>query len=154
MLFHHRVRMARAGVLLSLILTGCADTGTPTADLPLDSLEGDTYFIRQPERPRSVMDALFQGRVVRDERGCLRLQPPADATVVWPFGSTLEARSSGQWVVEAGGNEMGKIGGLFSFGGGEVPFLHVGLGFQQPDITQIQTRCPGRFWIVGDVLSP
>jgi hypothetical protein len=100
------------------------------------------------------MEALFLGQVVEDGEGCLRLQPPADHTVVWPYRSTLEVRGDGSWVVSEEGKDIGKIGGAFRFGGGEVPFLHEGLGFTHGQITEIHARCPGRYWIVGELHTP
>ena len=84
----------------------------------------------------------------------MRLEAPSDVTVVWPFRPTLEARINGEWALDAQGNEIGRIGGPFRFGGGIVPFLHKDLGFKEPDLTEIQTQCPGRYWIVGEVLEP
>ena len=97
------------------------------------------------------MDALFQGRVVEDSSGCIRLQPPSGATVVWPKGFSLEMTAEGARVQDQNGLEVGLIGSTFRFGGGEVPFLHGGLGFQPAEVALIQSRCPGRFWIVGEI---
>lgn len=132
------------------MLAGCSESVSGPADLTLISSVDDAYFIRQLEKPGAVMEALFQGRVVKDRNGCLRLQPPTAATVIWPFGSTLEVRSEGEWVVGADGRDIGKIGSSFRFGGGVVPIPHGGIGFHEPRITEIRTRCPGRFWIVGE----
>jgi hypothetical protein len=146
--------MSGTGALLLLLVAGCSDGVTTPADYSLIFLEGDTYFVRQPVNPGAVMEALFQGKVIKDEGGCLRLQAPDDATVVWPYRSALDVRGDGQWIVGADGRDLGKIGGDFRFGGGEVPYLHEGLGFHEPSITEIMDRCPGRFWIVGEVLTP
>mgnify|MGYP001053328658 CR=1 FL=1 len=150
----HTFLRPAAGALLALLLGGCAESATAPADYALVSLDGGAYFIRQPEKPGAVMEALFLGQVVKDEAGCLRLQSPADATVVWPYRSSLGARDDGLWVVDAAGKEIGRIGGAFRFGGGEVPFLHEGLGFHEPERSAIHARCPGRYWIVGEVLTP
>ena len=151
---HRRLRTTGT-VVFSLFLAGaCTDEVTNSSDGALLSLDGDTYFVRQVQEPDAVMEALFQGQVVEDKLGCLRLQGPSPSTVVWPFGSTLEPRSDGDWVLDAEGNELGRIGGVFRFGGGHVPFLHEGLGFSKAEVAGIQTRCPGRFWIVGQVLEP
>lgn len=55
----------------------------------------------------------------------------------------------GEWVLDAQENEIGRFGGPFRLGGGIVPFLHKDLGFKEPDHTEIQAQCPGRYWIVG-----
>ena len=98
------------------------------------------------------MDALFQGRVVTDAAGCIRLDsPPPDAgTVVWPFGFTLAREGRVLSVRDAAGREVGRIGGSFRFGGGHVPFLHEGTGFSAAERARAEARCPGTFWIVGE----
>lgn len=151
---HRRLQTTAAAASFLFLAGACTDRVTNSSDRALLSLDGDTYFVRQVQEPDAVMEALFQGQVVEDKGGCLRLQGPSPSTVVWPFGSTLEPRSDGDRVLDGEGNELGRIGGVFRFGGGHVPFLHEGLGFSKADVTRIQARCPGRFWIVGEILGP
>lgn len=65
----------------------------------------------QSEAPDAVMDALFEGRVTRDDDGCLRLDTPDAHTVVWPFGFSLAARDGKLVVQDAGGAVVGRVGG-------------------------------------------
>jgi hypothetical protein len=132
-------------------LSGCSDSPAEPTDLSLLPGPAQTAFLVLPFPTNVHMEALFQGRVVRDDSGCIRLESPSDATVVWPFGFELEARGTGEWVVMGNGEDLGAIGGRFRFGGGELPSLHEGLGFSDELAGQIQVRCPGRFWIVGAV---
>ncbi|HUF70293.1 MAG TPA: hypothetical protein VMM79_16720 [Longimicrobiales bacterium] len=53
-------------------------------------------------------------------------------------------------VLDAAGQEVGTIPGQFRLGGGEVSVLHDGVGTTAQRQRAI-TRCPGRFWIAGDV---
>lgn len=145
--------LAILSALMTLGLAGCSETPSEAADLSLVPGAGETVFLVMPFQTNLHMEALFQGRVVRDDSGCVRLQPPSDATVVWPFGFTLEPRTTGEWVVMGNGEDLGFIGGSFRFGGGEVPALHRGLGFSNELAGQIHDRCPGRFWIVGAVTT-
>ncbi|MGH7539896.1 MAG: hypothetical protein ACRELC_02750 [Gemmatimonadota bacterium] len=98
-----------------------------------------------------VMEALFVGRVIRDPAGCLRLETPDQHTVVWPFGFRLVPADGGLAVRDADGQAVGRIGGDFRLGDGEVPFLHEGLALPEAERRAAETRCPGRYWIVGDV---
>lgn len=132
-------------------LTACSESSTDPADLSLIPSEGETFFLTLPIVPNAHMEALFQGQVVQDQTGCLRLSSSAGATVVWPQGFKLQAHGVKNWVVTKSGRRLGVIGGPFRFGGGEVPLLHEGLGYSASLAEQIQARCPGRFWIVGPV---
>jgi hypothetical protein len=138
-------------LILTGALMGCSRDAAGPADYSVLDDGTATYFLTLPVVPNAVMEALYQGRVLKDERGCLRLQQPDDATVVWPFGFTLEVRKGQEWVLDATGKDVGKISGTFRFGGGEVPFLHEGLGFTAAANAQIQAKCPGRFWIVAEI---
>lgn len=107
-------------------------------------------FLVMTMTPEASMDALFEGRVVADEAGCLRLDGPDPATVVWPQGTAIEEEDDGTIrIVSGDGEVVGHVGGAFALGGGEVPSLHDGLGFTQADRDLAETHCPGRYWIVA-----
>jgi hypothetical protein len=94
------------------------------------------------------MDALFQGHVVRDDQGCLRLQGAQPATVIWPLGSTLESRDGTRYVKDGAGRELARIGAATSLGGGYVP-SHEYANLSARDRSLAQTRCPGEYWLAG-----
>jgi hypothetical protein len=81
--------------------------------------------------------------------GCLRLDTPDTHTVIWPKGFDLGADLR---VRDDRGAVVGRIGGAFRLGGGEVPSLHDGIPLSEADRVRAGSRCPGRFWIVGEVL--
>jgi len=138
----------------ALVLAGCSSDTTGPANYSRVPDDGGTLFLVSPIVPNAQMEALFEGRIAEDDEGCLRLQPPDAATVVWPKGFDLEPRSAEAWVVDEKGRDVGFVGGWFRFSGGEVPFLHEGLGFSTAEAVRIQDRCPGRFWVVGEVSFP
>jgi hypothetical protein len=144
--------MCRNGVVMFLAavaFTACSALESDPSALSLN--RGEPLFITQNVIPNAVMDALFQGRIVADEAGCLRLQPGDRVTVVWPRGFTLE-RVSGTFLVrDADGRAVGRIGDTFRLGGGEVPYLHQGIGLSAADRQLATSRCPGLFWIVGSL---
>ncbi|HSK18784.1 MAG TPA: hypothetical protein VK912_06570 [Longimicrobiales bacterium] len=107
-------------------------------------------FVRQNATPTAVMEALFEGRVVADAAGCLRFDSPDPATVVWPNGFTMVQSGDEMVVRDATGREIGRVGGTFRLGGGEVTSLQ-GAAMSAADRQRAQTHCPGRYWIVGDV---
>lgn len=138
---------ALAILVVATWLGSCSDSGNLTR--APDAVE--TLFLAQNVVPNATMEALFQGRIIRDRAGCLRLQAPDDATVVWPKGFTLRNRSGELAVLDSKGRKVGRIGGAFRLGGGEVPLLHDGIGLSSAARRQAEARCPGRYWIVGTI---
>lgn len=137
-------------VALALAACGEAKQAGPTFELSQNGLS--TVFIVQGAPATAVMDALFQGRVTLDAQGCLRLENVGDRhTVVWPHGFTIQERGGELFVKDAAGKDVGRVGGSFRFGGGETPILHDGLNLSDESRRQAESRCPGRYWIVGEV---
>lgn len=97
-----------------------------------------------------TMDALFEGDVVADEAGCLRLQSADAATVVWPQGLTAVPAEGRIEVRDAKGQSIGRIGGGFSLAGGEVSTLSDAMGFTAADRSVAAAECPGNYWIVAN----
>ena len=147
-------RPAGAGILALAALAACSSPdvqGPGDAPSPLGRADADVVFLSQSADPPVVMDALFEGRVDRDASGCLRLDLPGRHTVIWPAGFTLaEAEDGAPRVLDAQGVEIGRIGGRFRLGGGEVSTLHEGIPLTEADRRTAREHCPGRYWIVGE----
>jgi len=133
----------------TLALAACTSGDPVDPSLTGGGNTGATVFLAQSAPPGAVMQALFQGTVVRDAQGCLRLDSPQPATVIWPHGFTLEARGGRLYVEDAAGREIGRIGGSFRFGGGYSP-THDHLSLTPADHALADSRCPGEYWIVGE----
>jgi hypothetical protein len=110
----------------------------------------EIIFLAQTLPPGVVMEALFQGRVFVDPAGCVRLNTNDQHTVVWPHGTVLLRRGDDLLVRSSDGRDLGRLGGSFRFGGGEVPSLHAGIALSHDTRQRASTECPGRYWIVGD----
>ena len=123
---------------LALALASCE---TPFST---DGNGGDLFFTQSVE-PEAVMDALFTGRVVRGENGCLRLASRSGPTVIWPVDYSLDAGT----VRDAAGDEVGSIGGNFRLAGGEVPSLHDGIEVTANTRKLAEAHCTGKYWIVA-----
>lgn len=134
------------------LIAACAIAACSNHLVDLTEDESGFVFLVQATVPSAVMDALFQGRVVADANGCLRLDSVDDATVVWPAGYRLVRDGTQLLVRSPEGRTAGRLGGSFKLGGGEVDALHDGLSISAADRQIAQSRCPGKFWIVGDVL--
>lgn len=140
----------RALVLLAaLSVPGCfgpteVDTG-PDARL---------LFLVQRTPATSVMEALFQGRVEVDQQGCFRLDSePERPTVVWPFGFRLASDQASLVVLDATGDEVARVGALLRMSGGIVPALPSDEILTPESQAAARARCPGAYWIVGDMLD-
>jgi hypothetical protein len=140
-------RSTLLAVLLPLVAACGGDSG-PEPNLTGSENPEATVFLTESELPAGYMDALFQGRVVRDEQGCLRLESAQPATVIWPVGSTLESRDGALYVKDGAGRELAKIGAVASFGGGYVPSAEYA-SLSARDRSLAQTRCPGQYWLAG-----
>jgi hypothetical protein len=139
--------------ILNCLILASAGLSAACSNSPVDLTEDDNgfVFLTQSVVPDVVMDALFEGRVVADESGCLRLDSVDDATVVWPAGYRLVRDGTRLEVRAPDGRTVGRLGGEFRLGGGEVNELHSGLQISAASRQRALDRCPGRFWIVGDV---
>ena len=98
------------------------------------------------------MEALHVGRVDVSFDGCIRTSSTfGGQTVVWPAGYSIEA-SGDTWAIRrASGETLGLLGTEFTFGGGIVEDVTEALGFTAQDQATLQSECPGRYWIVGEV---
>ncbi|HEX2077045.1 MAG TPA: hypothetical protein VHG08_05025 [Longimicrobium sp.] len=147
-----RFGAARAAALLCLAAAAAcaADGNGPT----LNTAEhpSGTLFFSQVEPPHTYMQALFEGRVYRDAAGCLRLEMYGvnpHGTAIWPYGFTMEDRDGELHVKDARGRSIGRVGGHFRFGGGEKDSVKwLGISERQQELAR--TRCPGKYWIVGE----
>ncbi len=140
----------RRSILLPILATLAGCPGPAEVETGPDAA---LLFLVQEGPPNSVMEALYQGRVEVDQAGCFRLDlQPERHTVVWPFGFRLGREKAGLVVLD-GDDEALRIGDLVRLGGGEVQALPDGLvaaAMRQAALV----RCPGPFWIVGEVLDP
>ena len=152
-------RMGRTGLAAAIFvvgaLGGCSSVTEPggietlSADMIQARIGEGLVFISMRVVPNAHMEALYEGRVVADAAGCLRLDSPDPATVVWPKGYALADGSEWTSILDADGTVVGVVGGEFSLSGGEVPSLPVEMGFTQADRDLAESRCPGKYWIVG-----
>jgi hypothetical protein len=144
---------ARLACTVCIALAACSPSKGTGPALTGNENPDATVFLAQDVPPTAVMEALYQGRVNRDEQGCLRVESEGGATVIWPYGFTLESRGGGLFVNDANGRTVGRVGGEFRMGGGFVHSArHVHLSAR--DRTLAETRCAGTsYWVVGEMVS-
>ncbi len=147
--YGRRLQAAVGGLLLGLWLGACSSS-SPVLVGP----EEPVLFLAQKSQPNAVMEALFQGPVNLDQAGCFRMGDAAGPTVIWPFGSRLVREKTGLVVVDRTGDELVRIGSNARIGGGNIPDLGALDVLTEPFLEAALRRCPGSYWIVGDVLEP
>lgn len=132
-------------------LASCSDpTGAHWTSPSLEVVQAHGFlFLTQDLVPQDAMSALFEGTVVLDDAGCIRLGGADDATVIWPHGFTAELTIEGVEIHDRSDQPVGRLGDHFSLGGGEVETLHAGMGFTEEDRDLASRHCPGRYWIVS-----
>lgn len=145
----------RFAALLFLVLTGAcsSDSSSPTdpsepAGLLL-TVQENVVVLTQNVVPTTSMEALFEGTVDVDDSGCLRLATEDAHTVIWPVGYGVVGDGGDRIVLDENGDSIGTIGDDFALSGGEVTELSDALGFDADDRSLADSRCSGRYWIVG-----
>ena len=91
------------------------------------------------------MTAGIRGKLVLDDRGCLRVKDPADrvsVVPVWPAPFELDTEGEDVRVLDASGRVVAQVGREVYMSGGEV-------GRSLEGKRQLQERCPGVYWIIG-----
>ena len=140
-------RVPLLACLAALAAAACGSGARDGASLTLADDPSATVFLTPETPPNSYMEALYRGRVVRDAKGCLRLD--SGSTVVWPHGFTLEARGDELVVKDASGRVVGQIGGSFRFGGGGVDSVDHVENLSGKDRARAAEHCPGSYWVAA-----
>ena len=106
------------------------------------------FFPQQPpvEGEREMMTAMIGGQL-RLGDGCLRAG--AGHLLVWPPGWSLSTENDRIEILNGTGQVVARVGEEVRMSGGEVPFIEGAARTQ----LKIPADCPGRYWIVGDVVS-
>ena len=158
----HRDLLRALGAALALlavaVLATCgAGSGPQPAGDP--GARGGTDTQATPEHPRSSSrrrardptpgrpTAEMGGKLVLDERGCLRVRPRRgpDWIPVWPANLDLETGHGNMRVTNKEGRTVAEVGEKVVVGGGQI-----GLPRNLVDprtAREPRARCPGNYWI-------
>lgn len=137
-------------LMLALVVAGSGACSQDSAASLLSVNAVDLVFLTQSERPEAFMDALFTGRVIVDDAKCTRLDDAGRATVIWPVGYSVSGENGNLRVLDGGGRDVGRLGGTFRIGGGEVPLLNTRLPISYMDRARAAESCPGIYWIASE----
>lgn len=144
--------LTAVALALALALTACSSPTAPDAPILNAGPNGnEALFFTLNATPDANMEALFEGRVLLGADGCLRLESSEAPTVIWPVGFSLQEREGELLVRDAEDRAVGRIGGHFRLGGGTVPELNERMALDEDVLQRADARCPGRYWIVGEI---
>jgi hypothetical protein len=143
-------RMVLGLITLAVACSSLTDAADPlTGDTLEARFASGVTFLTMRTDPEVFMSALFEGRVLVDLAGCLRLDSDDRHTVVWPRGYGFDTAGGTIRILDATGVVVGRAGDDFRLAGGEVTSLHDGLGFTAADRALASAHCPGRYWIAA-----
>lgn len=135
-------RRALAPLAVVVVAAACSGAEGTGPNLLGGENPDATVFLTQQAPQDAVMDALYTGKVLRDEQGCLRTESANGALVIWPYGFKLHARLGGLHVENAEGRSIGRIGGNVRMGGGYAPAAYADTYLTDANHTLADTRCP------------
>ena len=131
------------------------EPGTPAPTTGPDAAE--VYFAKRRPGLDGGPTALLSGKLVLDDRGCLRVRLGADGPTwvpVWPAGYELKPeegsiRVEGRLGLEGRGRgTVAEVGKKVTMGGGEVGLQKDIVGPRT--VRELRERCPGEYWFVLD----
>jgi hypothetical protein len=135
------------------LIQACSSSERVIEPSPLPSGGGGSIvFVTQSGARSEMMTALFDGEIVLDAAGCLRVVSNGAESIIWPKGFTLAELGTDYLVRDADGRDVGRIGGRFRLGGGSIPTLHGSVPISAEDRDRVLRSCPGRYWLVGSVV--
>ncbi len=121
------------------------DANGTSIDAP--SRASGVFFPQVREGLEGGPDAGMGGKLVLDERGCLRLQP-GDVVPVWPANLRLETAGETVRVKDGEGRTVAEVGKEVFMGGGQIGLP---TDVVSPSTTrELRNRCPGDlggYWI-------
>jgi hypothetical protein len=132
---------------LVALLTACARAPGAKGDGGTARRSPEVFFPQTREALDAYPTAMMGGKLVLDDRGCLRLRP-GDWVPVWPADLRLETGGDGTRVVNANGRVVAEVGREVFMGGGQVGLPK---GVVDPRTArELRSRCsedPGDYWI-------
>ena len=98
------------------------------------------------------------GKLVLDDRGCLRIKASADASgevPLWPSYYSLDTSDERVRVLDEEGRTVAEVGETMAAGGGSVSkaVLQQEGYMRERTRRELLERCPGAYWLVGEVID-
>lgn len=123
----------------------------------VSELGGDVVFLNQSESVDHIPTSMGGGELAVDGKGCLRMGPQGDRrpnfVPVWPPDYSLDAGGERMRILDGEGWVVARVGDEIRVGGGPASSLEAVVDVDEQQGREIRERCPGSYFIVGEVLS-
>lgn len=124
--------------------------GTSASPAAVSSTVPGVFFpVRQPVN--GYMMAQIEGKLVLDDRGCLRLRYEGDGSLVpvWAPGFGVDDSAGEVRVLDAKGRVVARVGDEVNLGGGEGPPAERLPAVDGRTKRELRDRCPGEYWLAS-----
>jgi hypothetical protein len=120
------------------------------ADPLVPAVDDEVLVLTQSAGLEWFPDSFYQGSLVFDGAGCIRLDLPSgdDASVVWPSGTTLWTRGDRRVLRDSSGRELYGEGDRLRFSGGYIAAIGEVSDYSAAQREAARERCPGPYWLV------
>ena len=128
--------------------------GTETSSSAVSSTAPGIFFPTRQPPVTTYMMALAPGKLVLDDKGCLRLRHLGSSVVpVWPPGFAADASEGKVRILNAKGRVVARVGDEVELGGGEAPRAEAIPLLDERTKRELRERCPGEYWLAAPDVS-
>ncbi len=135
------------GIILSILISGCVEE---PQQKPINTSSSTPFFPVQNYPSEFSMTALLEGKLALED-GCLRVSDRGydNYLLVWPYGFSLSTEGGVIQIMDDTDRPIVRVGDELKVGGGEIPDERIAkYSAELPS-----DRCPGPYWIVGEVIA-
>lgn len=147
---------AQPSAVGSSATSGPASTTVPETTA-ISEPGSDAVFLNQSASVDGIPTTVDSGELAVDRKGCLRMGPQGDRrpnfVPVWPPGYSLDAGGERMRILDGEGRVVARVGDEIRVGGGPASSLETVVDVDEQQGREIRERCPGTYFIVGEVLS-
>lgn len=154
MMLHHAAKWQFTGwlttALVVLLLTGACGVSSDTTQSPttVASVSTPDIFFPQQQRLGDTPQALIQGVLVKDGKGCLRVKSPDGSLVpVWPPGFKLRTENGEIQILDRKDRLKAKVGEQVLMRGWQASEPSDLSMLDKQTRRELRNRCSGPYWI-------
>jgi hypothetical protein len=119
-----------------------------------DSSSDARVFFPQTKGAGGTPDAASGGRLIVDDKGCLRVKWRGGSEVpVWPSSYELRTKGEEVEILNGKGRVVARVGQEVATGGGQIPegVLRGNDVMEERPLRELLKRCPGNYFLLGSI---